>query len=109
MWIRRREGVGKISMSGQDRPVAADLGGELSGSASQWSSIGCFHWRKGIAPFRNFSLQTQKVKLVEAKVAGTETVTVPARKFETWKVELTSADGGGDRATWWSRRTLGLR
>ena len=94
---------GKMSMSGQDRPVAADLGGELfADSASQWSSIGCLPLAEGYsATFRNFSLQTQKVKLVEAKVAGAETVTVPAGKFETWKVELTSADGGGDRATLW--------
>ena len=94
---------GKMSMSGQDRPVAADLGGELfADSASQWSSIGCLPLAEGYsATFRNFSLQTQKVKLLEAKVAGAETVTVPAGKFETWKVEITSADGGGDRATLW--------
>jgi len=94
---------GKMSMSGQDRPVAAELGGELfADSASQWSSIGCLPLAEGYsATFRNFSLQTQKVKLVEAKVAGAETVTVPAGKFETWKVELTSPDGGSDRATLW--------
>jgi len=47
------------------------------------------------------AVQTQKVKLLEAKVTGVETVSVPAGKFETWKVEITSLDGGADRATLW--------
>ena len=95
--------TGKMSMNGQDRPVAAELGGELfADSASLWSVIGCLPLAEGYsATFRNFSLQAQKVKLLEAKVAGTETVTVPAGKFDSWKVEITSADGGSDRATIW--------
>jgi dipeptidyl aminopeptidase/acylaminoacyl peptidase len=94
---------GKMSMGGQDRPIAADLGGELfADSASLWSAIGCLPLAEGYsAIFRNFSIQTQKVKLMEAKVAGAETVTVPAGKFETWKVEITSADGGTDHTTLW--------
>ena len=94
---------GKLSMGGQDRPVAAELGGELfADSASQWSAIGCLPLAEGYsATFRNFSVQTQKVKLLEAKVAGVETVTVPAGKFETWKVEIASVDGGSDHTTLW--------
>jgi hypothetical protein len=94
---------GKLSMGGQERPVAAELGGELfADSASQWSVIGCLPLLEGYSTtFRNFSVQTQKVKLLEAKVAGTETVTVPAGKFETWKVEIASVDGGADRITLW--------
>jgi len=34
-------------------------------------------------------------------VAGAETVTTPAGKFDAYKVELTSADGGSDKATVW--------
>src|ERR1035441_10294297 len=94
---------GKMSIGGQDRPVAAELGGELfADSASQWTVIGCLPLADGYsATFRNFSVQTQKVKLLEAKVAGTETVTVPAGKFETWKVEIAAVDGGADRITLW--------
>jgi hypothetical protein len=94
---------GKLSMGGQERPVAAELGGELfADSASQWNVIGCLPLAEGYsATFRNFSVQTQKVKLLEAKVAGAETVTVPAGKFETWKVEIASVDGGADRTTVW--------
>jgi dipeptidyl aminopeptidase/acylaminoacyl peptidase len=94
---------GKLTMGGQDRPVEGVLGGELfADSASQWSAIGCLPLAEGYsATFRNFSVHTQKVKLLEAKVAGVETVTVPAGKFETWKVEIAAVDGGADRATLW--------
>src|ERR1035437_8929226 len=94
---------GKLSMGGQELPVAAELGGEVfADSASQWTVIGCLPLEEGYtATYRNFSLQTQKVKLMEAKVAGVETVTVPAGKFETWKVEITSADGGSDHSALW--------
>jgi len=94
---------GKMTMAGQDRPVAAELGGELfADSVSLGGVIGCLPLAEGYsATYRNFSLQTQKVRLMEAKVAGVETVTVPAGKFETWKVEITSADGGSDHATLW--------
>ena len=94
---------GKVTIQGQDRPVAAELGGELfADSASQWSVIGCLPLEEGYsATFRNFSVQTQKVKLLEAKVTGAETVTVPAGKFETWKVEIAAVDGGADRTTLW--------
>jgi hypothetical protein len=35
------------------------------------------------------------------KVVGAESVTVPAGTFDTYKVELNSADGGGDKQTLW--------
>src|SRR5450759_1897860 len=94
---------GKMTMAGQDRPVAAELGGELfADSASELIAIGCLPLAEGYsATYRNFSVQTQKVKLMVAKVTGVETVTVPAGKFETWKVEITSADDGSDRTTLW--------
>jgi hypothetical protein len=38
---------------------------------------------------------------MQLKVVGTETVTVPAGKFETFKVDITSADGDNDQTTVW--------
>ena len=35
------------------------------------------------------------------KVAGVESVTVPAGTFDSYKVEVSSADGGGDKQTVW--------
>ena len=51
--------------------------------------------------FRNFDVQTQKVKLLQLSVAGIETVTVPAGTFEVYRVEISSADGGADKKTLW--------
>ena len=61
--------------------------------------------------YRNFDLMGQKVKLRQLKVAGSEKVTVPAGAFDTWKVEITPADGGsGESTTLWvdkaSRRVV---
>ncbi len=38
---------------------------------------------------------------MQLKVSGVESVTVPAGTFEAYKVELSSADGGADKATVW--------
>ena len=51
--------------------------------------------------FRNFDVQTQKVKLEQLSVAGVEKVTVPAGTFDAYRVEITSADGGSDKKTVW--------
>ncbi|HEV3202450.1 MAG TPA: alpha/beta fold hydrolase [Bryobacteraceae bacterium] len=95
--------TGNMSMNGQDRPVSADVGGELfADAAGAQQVIGCLPLADGYTTtFRNFDLQKQKTKLMQLKVAGTETVTVPAGKFETFKVEITSADGGSDQSTLW--------
>jgi hypothetical protein len=54
--------------------------------------------------FRNFDIQKQKVKLMQLKVSGVDKVTVPAGTFESYIVEITSADGGADKETLWVAR-----
>ncbi len=95
--------TGTMSMNGQDKPISADLGGELfADAAGEQAVIGCLPLADGYsATFRNFDLQKQKVKLMQLKVTGSDTLTVPAGKFETFKVEITSADGGNDQMTVW--------
>jgi len=95
--------TGTMSMNGQDRPVSADLGGELFADAAGGQQvIGCLPLAEGYTvTFRNFDLQKQKAKLMQLKVTGSETVTVPGGKFETFKVEISSADGGNDQTTVW--------
>ena len=43
----------------------------------------------------------QKPKLLRLQVTGSESVTVPAGTFESYKIEITSADGGSDKMTVW--------
>jgi hypothetical protein len=92
-----------MSMNGQDKPISTDLGGELfADAAGAHQVIACLPLAEGYsATFRNYDLQKQKAKLVQLKVTGTETVTVPAGKFDAFKIDITSADGGNDQTTLW--------
>jgi hypothetical protein len=98
-----QKATGTMSMNGQDKPIAADLGGPLFASgAGGMESIGCLPLAEGYTTsFRNFDVQTQKEKLMALKVLGVESVTVAAGTFESYKVEVTSADGGADKQTMW--------
>ena len=95
--------AGKMSMNGQDRPIAVDLGGPLFADAAGADQvIACLPLAEGYSTtFRNFDVQTQKVKLFQLKVAGKEEIKVPAGTFDTLRVEISSADGGSDKRTVW--------
>jgi hypothetical protein len=98
--------VGNMNMNGQDRPVSVDLGGPLFAvAAGSKQSISCLPLAEGYSTtFRNFDVQKQKVELMQLKVSGIETVTVPAGTFETYRVEISSADGDADKETIWVAR-----
>jgi dipeptidyl aminopeptidase/acylaminoacyl peptidase len=101
--INGNNAAGKMVMNGQEKPIAVDLGGPLFADAAGASqSIACLPLAEGYSTsFRNFDPQTQKVKLMQLNVAGTEKVSVPAGTFDTIRVELSSADGGTDKETLW--------
>jgi dipeptidyl aminopeptidase/acylaminoacyl peptidase len=95
--------AGKMSMNGQDRAIAVDLGGPLfADAAGSDQVIACLPLSEGYSTtFRNFDVQTQKVKLLQLSVAGKEKVQVPAGTFNAFRVEISSADGGADKKTVW--------
>lgn len=95
--------AGKMSMNGQDKPIAVDLGGPLfADAAGSDQVIACLPLVEGYSTtFRNFDVQTQKVKLLQLTVAGKEEVKVPAGTFNALRVEISSADGGSDKRTLW--------
>lgn len=95
--------TGTMSMGGQDRPIAVDLGGPVfADAAASQMTIAALPLAEGYTTtFRNFDWQKQKEKLLQLKVVGSESVTVPAGTFDSYKVELTSADGGSDKRTMW--------
>jgi hypothetical protein len=92
-----------MNINGQTRPIAADLGGSL------FADGGGAHMVIAALPlaadytttFRNFDMQSQKVKLKQLKVIGAEQITVPAGTFDTFKVEITSAEGEAGKSTLW--------
>ena len=95
--------AGKMSMNGQDRPIAVDLGGPVFADGPGGDqAIATLPLAVGYSTtFRNFDFQAQKVKLLQLNVSGVESVTVPAGKFDAYRVEITSADGGSDKKTVW--------
>lgn len=95
--------AGKLNMNGQDRPITADLGGPLfADAAGSEQVIACLPLVEGYsATFRNFDVQTQKVKLLQLLVAGNEEIKVPAGTFNAFRVDISSADGGSDKKTLW--------
>jgi len=95
--------AGKMSMNGQDKPIAVDLGGPLfADAAGSDQVIACLPLAEGYnTTFRNFDVQTQKVKLLQLTVAGKEEVKVPAGTFNALRVEISSADGSSDKRTLW--------
>jgi dipeptidyl aminopeptidase/acylaminoacyl peptidase len=95
--------AGKMSMNGQDRPIAVDLGGPLfADAAGAEQVIACLPLEEDYSTtFRNFDVETQKMKLLQLTVAGKEEIKVPAGTFDTLRVEISSADGGSDKKTLW--------
>jgi dipeptidyl aminopeptidase/acylaminoacyl peptidase len=95
--------AGKMSMNGQDRPITVELGGPLFADAAGADQVlATLPLAVGYtATFRNFDVQTQKVKLLQLSISGIESVTVPAGTFAAYRAEVASADGGTDKKTIW--------
>jgi dipeptidyl aminopeptidase/acylaminoacyl peptidase len=95
--------TGNMNVNGQDRPISADLGGPIfADAACSDLAIAALPLANGYTTsFRNFDVRKQKEKLMQLKVVGMESVTVPAGTFDAYKVEVTSADGGSDKETLW--------
>jgi dienelactone hydrolase len=95
--------TGTMAMGGDPKPVSVDLGGDLfADGAGAHEAIGALPLAEGYsAAFRNFDVRQQKVQLKQAKVAGSEDVTVPAGTFDAWKVEIASAEGEPGTTTIW--------
>jgi len=104
--------AGSMGMGGQNRPVAADLGGEIfADGASTGEALAHLPLAEGYAvTFRVFDPMKMKAAFKTAKVLGAEEVKVPAGAFQAWKVEVASAEGEPGTTTLWidkaSRRVV---
>ena len=94
---------GTMTMNGQDKPINVDLSGPVFATGP--GSIQCIATlplAEGYTTnFRNFDVQSQKEKLMALRVAGSENVKIDAGTFDSYKVEISSADGGNDKQTLW--------
>lgn len=94
----------------QDKPVAVTLSGPaFVDSASSDIVIGCLPLAEGYsATFRYFDIERlalnpqapDKEKLLQLKVVASESVTVAAGTFDSYKVELASDDGSFKETLW---------
>ncbi len=93
--------TGKMNLGGSDRPINADLRGllfaDVEGANQALAALPLAELY--MATFRNFDIQRAKEKLMQLKVAGSQSMTVPAGTFGCYQVEISSADGGTDKQT----------
>ena len=94
---------GSMSMNGQAKPIAVDVGGDVFGDgAGGFNVIAALPLAEGYTTsFRNLDIEKQKLEMKNLKVVGVESVTVPAGTFEAYKVEIVAADNDADKTTLW--------
>jgi hypothetical protein len=97
---------GTMTMNGQSKPIAADTGVDLFGEGpGLLDAIARLPLADGYtAAFRNFDPQMQQTKTVEIKVVGSESISVPAGTFDTFKVQTTNA-AGSSAVEWVAKST----
>lgn len=90
--------TGTIDADGQKQTINRDLGTVIfADGASGQDVLAALPLTKGYnVEFRNFNVGSLQVKTLQLRVMDTERVTVPAGTFDTWKVLITSLDGGSD-------------
>jgi hypothetical protein len=100
--FQEKKATGTMNMGGQARPIEAELGGPLFADGAGMSSvIAALPLADGYATtYRNFDVQKAKEKLVQLRVAGSESVTVPAGTFDAWKVEVEPVGEPGKMTIW---------
>jgi hypothetical protein len=101
--FKNNRASGSMTMGGQAKPIAADVGGALfADGAGAYYALASLPLAEGYtATFRNFDIQKQKTALKQMKVVGWEKVAVPAGSFEAFKLEVTSAEGEPGKTTVW--------
>jgi hypothetical protein len=100
--------TGTAAMGGPAQPVAVDMGGPLfADGPAAFRSVAALPLKDGYTvTFRNFDVMKRKSGLKQAKVIGSEDVTVSAGTFKAWKVEIKNADGApGDQTIWVDARS----
>jgi fermentation-respiration switch protein FrsA (DUF1100 family) len=100
--------AGTMTVNGQAKPVEIELGGPVfADSAGAMESIAALSLTEGYkTAFRNVDLALQKPKLMQLSVVASETVTVPAGTFESYRLEIEPADGGPGKMTVWVAKTV---
>jgi dienelactone hydrolase len=99
--------TGSTTMNGKSTPLAIDPGGALfADGAGAFDVLASLPLADGYTvSFRNFDVQKQKPQIKQMKVAGTESVTVPAGTFDAYKLEIVDTANEADKQTVWIDKT----
>jgi hypothetical protein len=100
--------TGTVTVKGETRPIDIDMGGvSLGDGPGGQDVIAALPLAKAYSTtLRSFDVTSQRVEMVALRVIGTDTVTVPAGTFDTWKVLMTSADASyAQTAALWIDKT----
>ncbi len=104
--FKNNQATGTMTMNGQSKSIAVDLGGALfADGAGSYSVLASLPLADGYSTtFRNFDANTMKVKQTQFKVVGKEAITVSAGSFDAFKVEMLTE--GGDKSTLWIAKDI---
>ncbi len=90
--------TGSMELRGQKNDISVDLDASILSSLE--TVVSAMNLKPGFnTTLRTFNLLQQKVVPHALKVAGKETVSVPAGSFDTYKVEVTPLDGSSGAQT----------
>ncbi|MGH9967635.1 MAG: alpha/beta fold hydrolase [Pyrinomonadaceae bacterium] len=107
--LKGNKASGTMTSNGQSKPIDVDLGGIVfADGAGAFDVIGALPLAEGYSlAFRNFDVQKQKPRLKQLKVVGSDSVTVPAGTFNTYKVEIVDTENDADKQTVWIAKDTG--
>jgi hypothetical protein len=107
--VKGSKGTGTTTFNGQSKPIDVDFGGILfADGAGAFDVIGALPLAEGYTlAFRNFDVQKQKPQIKQLKVVSSESVTVPAGTFDTYKVDIVDTENDADKQTVWIAKDTG--
>jgi hypothetical protein len=101
--FKDNKATGTMTMNGETKPISGDVSGVIFADGG-----GAFDVLARLplaanysTSFRNFDVEKLKTQIKQLKVVGTESVTVPAGTFDTFKIEVVDADNEADKQTIW--------
>ena len=94
---------GAAKVEGKKAEMDMEIGGPVFADGPGYAQvIGCLPLAAGYkAVYRNFDIQKNKPRAVRLEVTGSERLEVPAGTFDTYRVEISSADGGAQHSKVW--------
>jgi hypothetical protein len=101
--FRNGKATGEVGMGEAPTQVSIDLGGELfADGAGAWPSLAALPLAPGYSLlYRVFDVQGRRPATRRASVAGSEAITIPAGRFDCWRVEIVVADETPGKTTIW--------